>query len=535
MEFNISDLLDDYQDSHVPIQTQNVASAQRIKELTMKKIEAEKNSRGKGRTIGRMVLIAAIVLAMATTVLAASGFNFSDWINRREGEGFEEDVFYGSGSMFWEIGERMFRVSVTEASPTGAVLEWWNQGENVEGELTADARFWLEQWNGSEYIPMKPLNDSISWPDEIMTIPEGETPMSFALNWEEIYGTLSTGYYRIGKTFTLTLNGETKTVEGYAKFRLFTEEMKPYLEKCRAALNALLEQESYHIRIRQYPGVHNSDMFYDCLYSEIWKSGEDYLRQTKYILETDDGDELKACRGSMSRDGQGYSLEWEADTVTRPVSYCEQAGYVDNADDYYTVWLVGMDWYESIVGEVYAEGNQITLLSHSSSSQYPYDEHVLTFDEAGDLIRLEHYYLPEQYCEAEEKVFYGSVEVLDTASDEVARLIASQDVTTPNAFSWEEERAAYPDAKRDGFVNTAARTIGGVEDVVQLALADSTMTTDMEMYYQNRYYNVTKVFYDEDAKIWKVEFSFTQGDYFQTVYLDENGITKLVVKGTFDE
>ncbi|MGM9587212.1 MAG: DUF4179 domain-containing protein [Candidatus Limivicinus sp.] len=80
MEYRIVDLLDCIQDSDVPIRTENHASATKIKELTMEKINAEnrKNKRPV-RKAARVALIAAIiVLLLSVTAFAANELRLAD-------------------------------------------------------------------------------------------------------------------------------------------------------------------------------------------------------------------------------------------------------------------------------------------------------------------------------------------------------------------------------------------------------------------------------------------------------------------------
>lgn len=437
MEFNISDLLDDYQDSAVELQPQNAASASRIRELTRNKLQNEaKQHKRSLRLMPRAVAAAAAVILLAISAVAATGFKFSDWIRREEGQGFDRSVFYGSEFMSWEIGARLFRFSVSDVSATGATVTCEDRGWDYDGELTTDEVFWLEHWNGSEYVRLEPVADDFAWTDKITVIPDGEAPISMEVEWEALYGALPSGYYRIGKSFVLTLDsGEIKKVDGYAKFRLFTEEMKPYLEKCRAALRNLLNQDHYHLLVTEYPTIHQSaPSFYTFTTDEIWKDGSDYLLDGKYILETETANDVVQRRGCMLRDGAGYGLEWEGQTVDSPVSFWKRADHISVMN--FELWVAGLQWHEAIVGEVYAEGNVVILLSQSGfNGKYPYEEHVLTFDDHGNLIRLEHYYLPDRYCEDEEKLFYGSMEVLDTSAAEITRTINMQDVTTSNSIS----------------------------------------------------------------------------------------------------
>lgn len=71
----ISDLLDDYSEMELDIKTETPLSSERIRELTMSKIESKKN---KPRRIGFRVLVAAAVIAMMALTVFAVGSG-ADW------------------------------------------------------------------------------------------------------------------------------------------------------------------------------------------------------------------------------------------------------------------------------------------------------------------------------------------------------------------------------------------------------------------------------------------------------------------------
>ena len=78
MEYRIVDLLDCIQDSDVPIRTENHASATKIKELTMEKINTEnrKNKRPV-RKAARVALIAAIIVLAPILTPVAMNFGWN--------------------------------------------------------------------------------------------------------------------------------------------------------------------------------------------------------------------------------------------------------------------------------------------------------------------------------------------------------------------------------------------------------------------------------------------------------------------------
>lgn len=74
MEYRIVDLLDCIQDSSVSIETENHASATRIKELTMKKINTQYGKARPVRKAARVVLLAAVIVLLLSVTAYATGF-----------------------------------------------------------------------------------------------------------------------------------------------------------------------------------------------------------------------------------------------------------------------------------------------------------------------------------------------------------------------------------------------------------------------------------------------------------------------------
>ena len=91
-------------------------------------------------------------------------------------------------------------------------------------------------------------------------------------------------------------------------------------------------------------------------------------------------------------------------------------------------------------------------------------------------------------------------------------------------FSYAEDSAIYvdgePGVKTSGFVNTAETDINS-DNVTIIAKHECTVE-----------YDNSEVYYDTVAGIWKVDFFSEETDGgCQTVYLDSNGKTVLVVYG----
>ena len=93
------------------------------------------------------------------------------------------------------------------------------------------------------------------------------------------------------------------------------------------------------------------------------------------------------------------------------------------------------------------------------------------------------------------------------------------------AFSYAEDEKAISKqttgVKTEGFKNTKNASIGTVEEAITLAQKEKNIESDS-----------VNMFYDAETKICKVIF-YTEGaqDEIQTVYLDKDGKTILIVYG----
>ena len=122
----------------------------------------------------------------------------------------------------------------------------------------------------------------------------------------------------------------------------------------------------------------------------------------------------------------------------------------------------------------------------------------------------------------------ASMEVLDTPAEEIKKLIDSQDVSKPPVFSWAEDQKKYPDARTDGFKNTAQSAVKSIEDALWLADKECTMPPQDTLTGER--YNIVEIAYDQDAGIWRVKLRYSQNiDGDQIIYLNDQGMTQMVV------
>lgn len=523
MEFNITDLLDDLNEVNLDIRPNTGASANRIKELTMKKIQKENAAKRRGTSVlFKVALAAAILASLAIPVMAATGFHFTDWLEGlfTVGADYDSDLSDGSASKNWQLSGYVVELKAEEVSAEGLCLtcEEWGNGEKT-GTLTADDSFWLEQWDGGAYTAMTPASEVPA--GKTNTIAPNQT-VSWRVSWADSYGPLESGSYRIGKTFTYTdASGKHQSVEFYAKFRVFTEDMAPYIEACEAALKEVLNRDSYHIMqttVGEDMSIYTGEE-YAYYTSTVWKNGNDFLRERRYVQE--DGTVI-AHDGELFRDGKGYKLTWNGDGVLSGVASWEEADWLDETNR--DRWYGQMEVSDAHVGEVCTEGTTtILLLGYTDGNgQEDYRKQSFTVDDSGKLLTAQKLWLSEKEGTEEDARYGITLEVHDTSAAEIAKVIAAQNVDKPVSFSWQADQARYPagsaGVKTEGFANTAARKVD-LQNVVSIAQAECTL----------EWQNTAVVFYDETAQVWKVELGFSQDDSCQTVYLSHEGITLLVV------
>lgn len=100
-----------------------------------------------------------------------------------------------------------------------------------------------------------------------------------------------------------------------------------------------------------------------------------------------------------------------------------------------------------------------------------------------------------------------------------------QQINDAGTFSWEETQEQYKaqdaGAKTEGFANITEMHIGNAREAIERAKNEVTIK-----------YNAVNVAFDADEVIWEILF-YTRDTLggCQSVYLDQNGITRLIVYG----
>ena len=94
--------------------------------------------------------------------------------------------------------------------------------------------------------------------------------------------------------------------------------------------------------------------------------------------------------------------------------------------------------------------------------------------------------------------------------------------TEVGTFSYAEDCVYWGKDNHHAFVNTMPQEANTAEQAVELAKNEVKIR-----------YNTIDVAYDEQAEMWRIDFSDSRWDFSgdQLVYLDKNGITKKIVLG----
>lgn len=553
MDIPISDLLDGLQEVALDLPPKVSVPADRIKELTMKKLHTYERKRGRGLSFVTKVLVAAIIITtLAIPVMAIGGFTFRDWLTEPGKEPLpvterEDKVFVGERNYVnAAVSNYFISTHVEEADAAGLILTCQELSTaDPIGTLSVSDGYWLEKWDGSQY---QPLDNTKEGTGQLPV--ENDADLRWEINWEDIYGTLESGGYVICRVYTYTSpEGTTEQFTFCAPFRIFTQEMEPYITQANTALDALLNQHSFHLTATDCPTVKREYEYYT---TEVWKYGDNYLEESRYVKE--DGT-LWFRRGFMILDGIGYSLEWSGDTVTSGVVMWEKADYL--VPHNFAIWAPFLQIGNN-VGQVYAEENKICFytydnwLEESTLTQeriddlnrnnptwnHDYREVAYHLDTAGAITKITHSYMRSLDPQAADPFVDMIVEVHDTAPEEIAGIINMQDVSKPNKFSWEEDQNGHYTllAQFEGFVNiTPISAISTSAEAIERARTEA-IPEENPKYRDGYNYNMTNVWFDPDARIWKVRFYHSQDPYFQTiVWMDGEGITLMKSLSSHEE
>ena len=337
---------------------------------------------------------------------------------------YDQDFMLGAGEMGWQFqdGQWFLKFGAHNATETSADLhfeyaEAYDQS-GVTGTAVTDDTFYLETLQDGLWVKY-PLKHQGKNTLQSQKISVGST---VHLDWGDSYGALPGGFYRIGMYYTLTTSGgNTEKQFCYAKFRLYDPEFAEKIEQCRNGLNHLLNQDSYHITMRDRNAIltwGNEEPWY--IIEDTWKSGDTYLSQRVQYRHADDS--ILSWGGCMLQDGIGYVLEYESNDFSRLIRK-EPAGNINL--DLMHIWTIYFEIYDALVTDIIEEGQTIRILTSSSADDcYKRSEIIFCFDDDGDLSKIQNVYIDheDQSHLDVELIIHG------TAPEQIQEMIQSQTV-----------------------------------------------------------------------------------------------------------
>ena len=486
----------------------------------------------------------------------ADYFTFSNWSNDDSGFNSLEDVFSNARENLLSV-EDVHPSKLQEPTQDEERMAEWGILFRVDDDLLTrySGEAWFAQSNGYE---MPVYTDNVYWLEKrtdtgwekLPTIAEPEWEeasytlghdryTSVAVDWTELYGPLTSGKYRMGKTFYM-VDAVTSCV-GYAEFDIYYNEsnsadQKAAVERCYAELEELKQRETIHWLSNMGSG---STM-------EYWVNGEDYLRISYWP-----GPEVPEDQWSE----HDKSLFPRTDTSVR----YNGVGYGDVREDpdvpSSKVLGMGISTLQAnragwAMGTIEEDFNMLFFERSNKTITFPEgvgvvsDEMVrfvltwpvvgLEFDEAsaqltyrfdgnGDLCRMEYKVLYDDRGEV------YSIEIYDTSAAEIdTRIRSYTENLVVQPFSWSEAKVKYTDEefniRETGFVNTQITTVSDPVTAAQLALKE---------YPNLGEYLSIDVYHDDTAGMWKVTIrsyvEYQSTEAFRDVYIADNGVTCLLV------
>lgn len=425
-----------------------------------------------------------------------------------------------------------FRVEDDVLTSSGSQV-MFAQAQGYDDVIRTDEYYWIEKQTDSGWEVLPTLTDEISWREANYVLSHGMYTV-VSTPWSDLYGALPGGMYRLGKVFQNITAGKSCT--GYAEFRIFenpasTEEQKAAVERCYAALEELKNRKSLH-----WLSISGQEST-----MEEWLDGENFLRirhwelpNPEYASEydpllprTDTSVQYHGVYYSDVREdpevlvskvlGQGVrslstSMEWNRFADDFNISFMERGNFATSfpegvgiISDEVVRFVRSWD-YTGLEGA--AEGTAQLTYRFDENGKLVYMEYLTTYDEN-----------PRSY----------TIEIYpDTAAEIEAKISSYAENPYVSSFSWEDARAKYETPEfnhRSGeFVNTDVVPITNPVDAARRALLE---------YPRLRDYLDLEVSHDDGAGMWRVTVrsyhESRSSEEFRDIYLDDNGVTHLLV------
>jgi len=404
---------------------------------------------------------------------------------------------------------------------------WFAQSDDYNLTVHTDNEYWLEKRTDTGWEKLELLAEPV-WEDASYTLGK-ERYTTVAVDWRELYGPLTSGTYRMGKTFYMVDGAMSCT--GYAEFEIYynesnSAEQKAAVERCYTEFEELKNRKFIHFK---------SNMGW---LEETWVNNGNYLQIRDFGNDNENTPENNGRVDIDVRwDGIGYSQVRENPEVRGSKVVGMQLSTLDARG---TAWDVsfsealGISFYERSnkaasfpedIGVVSDEMVRfvitwpvVGLPVDEASAQLTYK-----FDGNGDLYYMEY----RSIWKEEESVYW--VEVYDTSAEEIdAKIKPYTENLIVDTFSWNEAKEKYTDEefniRQDSFVNNGGTPITGPVDAAKLALKEYPNLGD---------YLSLDIFRDDLSGMWKVtieSYVDYQSTYaYRDIYLSDSGATQLLV------
>ena len=423
-----------------------------------------------------------------------------------------------------------FRVDDDRLSASGSEVRF-AQTDGYDDVICTDERYWLEKKTDNGWEVLSTLTDDIQWKETNYVLSHGMYTMVYT-QWSDLYGTLPGGVYRLGKTFTnQTVH---KTCTGYSEFQIFenpssTAEQKAAVEKCYAAVEELKNRAAIHYKV--YTTENDTE--------EIWWNNGDYTYTRSWrsplVVEDGEGTDAVLTRIIGARvDGVGYGVAKEnMDDPGSPTIGIKPVhlNATNNGWELYSV-------KDNLYLYAFERGNESIDFSASECGisqeaivfhKYyvdpkEYNTMKFFFDSAGRITKM----VSESHYDDMDG-FSTTFEIFpDTAEEIDAKIQSSIQNLYVSSFSWKDAKAKYMSNEfnhRDsGFVNNDMVSITGPVEAARRALKEYPNLGD---------YLSLDISHDDGAKMWRVTVKsyhdYQSTDEYRDIYLDDNGVTQLLV------
>lgn len=423
-----------------------------------------------------------------------------------------------------------FRVDDDRLSASGSEVRF-AQTDGYDDVICTDERYWLEKKTDNGWEVLSTLTDDIQWKETNYVLSHGMYTMVYT-QWSDLYGTLPGGVYRLGKTFTnQTVH---KTCTGYSEFQIFenpssTAEQKAAVEKCYAAVEELKNRAAIHYKV--YTTENDTE--------EIWWNNGDYTYTRSWrsplVVEDGEGTDAVLTRIIGARvDGVGYGVAKEnMDDPGSPTIGIKPVhlNATNNGWELYSV-------KDNLYLYAFERGNESIDFSASECGisqeaivfhKYyvdpkEYNTMKFFFDSAGRITKM----VSESHYDDMDG-FSTTFEIFpDTAEEIDAKIQSSIQNLYVSSFSWKDAKAKYAtdefNHRDSGFVNNDMVSITGPVEAARRALKEYPNLGD---------YLSLDISHDDGAKMWRVTVKsyhdYQSTDDYRDIYLDDNGVTQLLV------